>query len=303
WFYTVSLVGLITLFWGAFSAIRETDLKALLAYSTISQLGLIMSLFGISSLSLHPSITINEMLYTQAAFAALFHLVNHSTFKGALFMVVGILDFKIGTRDIRRLGGLMIFMPISFSIALIGSFSMAGLSPFNGFLSKEMFFTAMLSVSEFDLFSLDKIGVIFPVIAWIASVFTFIYSMIIVFKTFLGRPKEKKISQAKEASFGMLLAPSILAIAIILIFIFPNVLADNILRPALMNIYPNLATDYVVPIKAWHGFNTELFMTLAIVVIGGVVFAFYTRWNYIYKLFPRRLSFDALYNNSLVFFD
>src|SRR5699024_9232431 len=262
-----------------------------------------MSLFGISSLSLHPSITINEMLYTQAAFAALFHLVNHSTFKGALFMVVGILDFKIGTRDIRRLGGLMIFMPISFSIALIGSFSMAGLPPFNGFLSKEMFFTAMLSVSEFDLFSLDKIGVIFPVIAWIASVFTFIYSMIIVFKTFLGRPKEKKISQAKEASFGMLLAPSILAIAIILIFIFPNVLADNILRPALMNIYPNLATDYVVPIKAWHGFNTELFMTLAIVVIGGVIFAFYTRWNYIYKLFPRRLSFDALYNNSLVFFD
>ena len=303
WFYTVSLVGLVTLFWGAFSAIRETDLKALLAYSTISQLGLIMSLLGVSSLSLHSSININEVLYTQAAFAALFHLVNHSTFKGALFMVVGILDFKIGTRDIRRLGGLMVFMPISFSIALIGSFSMAGLPPFNGFLSKEMFLTAMLSVSEFDFFSLDTIGVIFPVIAWIASVFTFIYSMIIVFKTFLGRPKEKKISEAKEASFGMLLAPSILAISIILIFFFPNVLADNILRPALLNIYPNLTTNYVEPIKAWHGFTTELFMTLGIIVIGGIIFAFYRRWNYIYKLFPRRLSFDALYNNSLIFFD
>src|SRR5690625_2242549 len=303
WFYTVSFVGLITLFWGAFSAIRETDLKALLAYSTISQLGLIMSLFGVSSLSLHSSITINHALYTQAAFAALFHLVNHSTFKGALFMIVGILDFKIGTRDIRRLGGLMVFMPVSFSIALIGSFSMAGLPPFNGFLSKEMFFTVMLNVSEFNLFSLDSTSVLFPVIAWIASIFTFIYSMIIVFKTFLGKPKEKNIQEAKEASFGMLLAPSILAISIIVIFLFPNILADNILRPALASIYPNLTNDYVAPITAWHGFNTELFLTIGVVVIGSVIFAFYRRWNYIYKLFPKRLSFDALYNNSLIFFD
>ncbi len=303
WFYAVSITGLITLFWGAFSAIRETDLKALLAYSTISQLGLVMSLFGVSSLSLHPTITINEALYTQAAFAALFHLVNHSTFKGALFMVVGILDFKIGTRDIRRLGGLMLFMPISFSIALIGSFSMAGLPPFNGFLSKEMFFQVMLSVNEFDFFSLNTIGVLFPIIAWIASVFTFIYSMIIVFKTFLGKPKEKKLSEAKEASFGMLLAPSILAVFIFLIFVFPNVLADNILKPAVFNIYPNLENGYFEPIKAWHGFNTELFMTFGVVVIGTVIFAFYRRWNIIYKLFPKRLSFDALYNNSLIFFD
>src|SRR5699024_7726955 len=134
WFYTVSFVGLITLLWGAFSAIRETDLKALLAYSTISQLGLIISLFSVSSLFLLAIITINHALYTQAAFAALFHLVNHSTFKVALFMIVGILDFMIGTRDIRRLGGLMVFMPVSFSVDLIGSFSMAGLPPFNGFL-------------------------------------------------------------------------------------------------------------------------------------------------------------------------
>ena len=303
WFYAVSITGLITLFWGAFSAIRETDLKALLAYSTISQLGLVMSLFGVSSLSLHPTITINEALYTQAAFAALFHLVNHSTFKGALFMVVGILDFKIGTRDIRRLGGLMLFMPISFSIALIGSFSMAGLPPFNGFLSKEMFFQVMLSVNEFDFFSLNTIGVLFPIIAWIASVFTFIYSMIIVFKTFLGKPKEKKLSEAKEASFGMLLAPSILAVFIFLIFVFPNVLADSILKPAVFNIYPNLENGYFESIKAWHGFNTELFMTIGVVVIGTIIFAFYRRWNIIYKLFPKRLSFDALYNNSLIFFD
>src|SRR5699024_12264646 len=112
----------------------------------VSQLGLIMTLFGVGSLSFHPEIGTSSVLYTQAAFAALFHLVNHSTFKGALFMVIGIIDYRLGTRDLRRLGGLLAFMPISFTIALIGSFSMAGLPPFNGFLSKEMFFIAMLNL-------------------------------------------------------------------------------------------------------------------------------------------------------------
>ena len=77
-----------------------------------------------------------------AIFAAIFHLINHSTFKGALFMVVGIIDHETGTRDIRKLGGIMHVMPITFTLAVIGSFSMAGLPPFNGFLSKEMFFTS-----------------------------------------------------------------------------------------------------------------------------------------------------------------
>src|SRR5699024_12276697 len=113
---------------------------------------------------LHSSITIYHALDTQAAFADLFHLVNHSTFKGALVMIVGILDFKIGTRDIRRLGGLMVFMPVSFSVALIGSFSMAGLPPFNGFLSKAMFVTVMFNVGISNLFSLDSGSVLFSII-------------------------------------------------------------------------------------------------------------------------------------------
>ena len=84
WFWSVTSIGMITLFWGAFTAIRQTDLKALLAYSTVSQLGLIMTLFGVGSLSFHPSINISSVFYTQAVFAALFHLINHSTFKRRL---------------------------------------------------------------------------------------------------------------------------------------------------------------------------------------------------------------------------
>src|SRR5690606_38147104 len=171
WFWAVSGVGLLTLFWGSFNAVRQYDLKALLAYSTISQLGLIMSLFGLGSAALHFGYSTQSVIYTQATFAALFHLINHSTFKGALFMMVGIVDHEVGTRDIRRLGGLMSLMPFTFTIAVIGSASMAGLPPFNGFLSKELFFTATLKITQLDLFSLDSISLLFPIIAWVASVF------------------------------------------------------------------------------------------------------------------------------------
>src|SRR5699024_12560962 len=104
WFWVVSLGGLLTLFWGAFTAIRQSDLKALLAYSTVSQVGLIMTLFGVGSLSCHPSIQIDNSLYSMAVFAALFHLINHSTFKGALCMVVAIIDYKVGACDLSRIG-------------------------------------------------------------------------------------------------------------------------------------------------------------------------------------------------------
>ena len=128
WFYTVSGVGIFTLFWGSFNAVRQTDLKALLAYSTISQLGLIMSLFGLGSAALNEGYSADSVIYTQATFAALFHLINHSTFKGALFMVVGIVDHEVGTRDIRRLGGLMSFMPVTFTIAVDRKFFDGGIT-------------------------------------------------------------------------------------------------------------------------------------------------------------------------------
>ena len=117
-----------------------------------------MSLFGLGSAALNEGYSADSVIYTQATFAALFHLINHSTFKGALFMVVGIVDHQVGTRDIRRLGGLMSLMPVTFTIAVIGSFSMAGLPPFNGFLSKEMFFESVLNVRNLDIFAMGPWG-------------------------------------------------------------------------------------------------------------------------------------------------
>lgn len=301
WFWLVAGIGMITLLWAAFNAIRQTDLKALLAYSTVSQLGLIMSLFGVGSLSYHPDIQLSTVLLTQATFAALFHLVNHATFKGALFMIIGIIDFQIGTRDLRRLGGLMSLMPISFTVALIGSFSMAGLPPFNGFLSKEMFFTAMLHVTQFDLFSVQAITTLFPIVAWIASVFTFIYSMTIVFETFLGEKKGRVTEKTKEPPFGMLVSPIILASLVILIFFFPNVLGNYLLKPAILSVYPFVEISELGNIAHWHGFTKELWMTVGIIVFGTVLYFYRKQFKKVFSFFPYEMSIDRFYNRSLYY--
>lgn len=300
WFWLVSAVGLFTLLWASFTAIRQTDLKALLAYSTVSQLGLIMSLLGVGSIAFYEGI-IQTNHYTQAIFAGLFHLINHATFKGALFMVIGIIDFQLGTRDLRRLGGLVTLMPFSFTIALIGSFSMAGLPPFNGFLSKEMFFTAMLSVKNVQIFSLETWGTIFPVMAWIASVFTFVYCLIIVIKTFLGESQHNLTEESYEAPKGMLFSPLILSSIVILIFFFPNVIGKYLIHPAMISIFSTLFVDHSLQysITLWGGFNTELFMTFGIIIVGTLIYIFLKYWQHLYKLFPEKYSIDALYNQSI----
>ncbi len=302
WFWLVGGIGVITLIYGSVRAVRQTDLKALLAYSTISQLGLIMSLLGVGSAALYFNIGNAQEIYAFAVFAALFHLFNHSTFKGALFMVVGIIDHETGTRDIRRLGGLMSIMPVTFTIALIGSLSMAGLPPFNGFLSKEMFFTGMLRASEVTVFGLDGFTILFPIIAWVASVFTFIYCMILLVKPFLGKLHREKLPKdnVHEAPFGMLVPPAILGSLVILIFFFPNVLANYILKPALVSVVPNVSMDSkLFEIKAWHGLGTELWMTIGVIIIGLLLFVSIKKWNIVLRVYPEKLSLNQLYNTGI----
>ena len=304
WFWLVSGVGLVTLFWGSFNAVRQTDLKALLAYSTVSQLGLIMSLFGLGSVGHYVGYAESSIIYTQATFAALFHLINHSTFKGALFMMVGIVDHEVGTRDIRRLGGLMALMPVTFTIAVIGSLSMAGLPPFNGFLSKEMFFTAVLAIRDVEAFRIADVGILFPIIAWVASIFTFVYSMILIGKTFFGKLQPDKIDKKPhEAPIGMLISPLVLCIFVVGIFFFPNILGHYILEPAMASIYPTFpsARELTPHIYAWHGFNTELQMTLGVFIVGAILFKTLNKWKPLYRLFPQKYSFNAYYNNMITF--
>jgi multicomponent Na+:H+ antiporter subunit A len=299
WFWLVSGVGILTMIWGSVFAVKQTDIKAILAFSTVSQLGLIMSLLGIGSAAHHYDF-LDENIFTVAVTAAIFHLINHATFKGSLFMAAGIVDHETGTRDIRKLGGLMHFMPITFTISIIGAFSMAGLPPFNGFLSKEMFFTAMVHVTEMDIFNLETWGILFPVLAWIASIFTFIYSMILVFQTFTGKYQPEKLDKKPhEAPMGLLISPIILVSLVIIFGLFPNLLSDSLISPAMGSILPSLlgaGEEFKVHISFWHGPTIELFMTIGVIILGLVLYKTHSRWKKIYKGIPEKLALNRFYD-------
>jgi len=170
WFYLVSLTGLTTLLLGAVMALFQHDLKGLLAYSTISHLGLITLLFGLDS--------------RLGAVAAIFHVINHATFKASLFMAAGIIDHETGTRDMRRINGMWKYMPHTAVLAMVASLAMAGVPLLNGFLSKEMFFAETLEQHLLGSFYWT-----IPVIATLAGAFSVAYSLRFVHDVFFnGEP-------------------------------------------------------------------------------------------------------------------
>lgn len=263
-------------------AVRQTDLKAILAYSTISQLGMIMAMLGFGT----------EI----AVFAAVFHILNHATFKGSLFMVAGIIEDQTGTRDIRKLGRLFTFMPMAGTLALFGTFSMAGVPlPFlNGFYSKELFFTSAVELSSpiagLTNFLIDVI----PYFAVIGSIFTFVYSMYLFFGVFGGKKSNSatKPRTIQKASFGMMISPTILVLGIIIIGLFPNIINQSFIAHAAVAINPAAIYD---KISFWHGFNTPFIMTLIVVAVGTILFLTRKHWQKIYDIFPGKLSFNRAY--------
>ena len=283
WFWTVSIVGLITLIWGSVSAVRQKDLKSILAFSTVSQLGMIMSLLGVGSAAYYFN-NGDHALYTTAILAAVFHLINHATFKGSLFMAAGIIDHETGTRDIRKLGGLLTLMPVTATISLIGLASMAGLPPFNGFLSKELFLTALVNVTDYGIFHLETWGILLPIIGWVASIFTFVYCAILFFKTFTGKfqPEKLSVKHVHEAPIGMLISPMILALLVVLFGLFPNLIAYSLIEPAMAAILPGILDQgqhFHVHISHWHGFTLELWMTVGVIVFGTLIFISMKKWS------------------------
>ncbi|GGO05590.1 Na+/H+ antiporter subunit A [Saccharibacillus kuerlensis] len=306
WFWIVSLGGLITLLYGSVTAVKQTDLKGILAYSTISQLGLIMCLLGLSSLT---GLMEGEerLLYAAAGTAALFHLLNHAVFKGSLFMIAGIVDHETGTRDIRKLGGLAQVMPIAFTISLFGALSMAGLPPFGGFLSKEMFLEAVIEPLHAGVFRLETWGVLFPIIAWIASVFTFVYSALLVARTFLGpRKKELQHSKIHDAPFLMTFPPALLGVLALVLGLFPSLAAYSLIAPAVEAMMPIITAsgERLSPdIKLWHGFTPALWMTIGVVAAGTLLTLTARKWTRVYTFFPSKFSISGFYDVSLNFFE
>ncbi|MDM1311225.1 monovalent cation/H+ antiporter subunit A [Acinetobacter indicus] len=250
----VTFVGLFTLCIAAFFAIFKEDLKGLLAYSTISHLGLIVCLLGIGS--------------PLAVAAAIFHIINHATFKAALFMIAGIIDHESGTRDLRKLSGLWQLLPFTGTLTMITAASMAGVPLFNGFLSKEMFFTELLANLS------GPVVVISAIVATLAGIFAVAYSVRLVHGVFFDGPIGKDVpnKDAHEPPMGMRAPALILAILCIAVGLFPALLVEH-----LVNSTTRASTQLMnfegTHLAIWHGLNLPLLMSV-IALVGGLVMYF-----------------------------
>ncbi|WP_285490369.1 DUF4040 family protein [Staphylococcus haemolyticus] len=268
--YIVTFVGLITMIFGSVTALRQYDLKGILAYSTISQLGMIMSMVGLGGgIAQHSSGPMAET-YTLILFAGLFHLMNHAIFKCALFMGVGIIDHEAGTRDIRRLSGMRKFFPKMNLVMTLAALSMAGVPLLNGFLSKEMFFDSLVSAIELQQFGL-MLTIIVVAIGVIASIFTFVYAVYMLKETYWGEFDEKKVPKKHIHEPWLFSLPAIILMVMIpIIFIIPNFFTERLVLPALRNV-TNLGSrvDAIAPhVSQWHGVNLPLIFSVIVIIVG-----------------------------------
>ncbi|MCD9065876.1 Na+/H+ antiporter subunit A [Staphylococcus pasteuri] len=294
WIWTVTLVGLITLFWASLNATKQQDLKGILAFSTVSQLGMIMSMLGIGAVSYHFEGQ-DSQLYIAAFTAAAFHLINHATFKGALFMITGAVDHSTGTRDVRKLGGLLTIMPISFTITVITSLSMAGIPPFNGFLSKEKFIESVIELTHANTMSLNTIGIIFPILAIVGSIFTFVYSIKFIMHIFFGQYKPNQLPhKAHEASILMLISPAILAILVIVFGLFPGILTQSIIEPATASM--SQTSQVSAEFHLFHGITPAFITTICIYIVGILLILTFAYWIKLLQAQPKQITFNYWYD-------
>jgi multicomponent K+:H+ antiporter subunit A len=249
WFWLVTGAGLITLVLGAGVAMFQQDLKGLLAYSTISHLGLITLLLGLNG----------EL----AAVAAVFHIMNHATFKASLFMAAGIIDHETGTRDLRRLSGLWRAMPVTGTLAFVASAAMAGVPLLNGFLSKEMFFSETVQLT-----SVPWLDTGLPIAATVAGIFAVVYSLRFAVGVFMGPPATDLPLTPHEPVRWMRMPIEVLVLLCLLVGIVPQWMVGATLALAATPVVNGQLPDY--SLAMWHGFNKPLVMS-TIALVGGVL--------------------------------
>ena len=275
WFWIVGTTGLVTLAFAAWVAIFQHDLKGLLAYSTISHLGLITLLFGL-----------DEKL---AVVAGVFHVLNHATFKASLFMAAGIIDHEAGTRDMRVLRGLWRPMPITATLAMVAAAAMAGVPLANGFLSKEMFFAETLALDARGV-----VGTAVPIVATLAGAFAVAYSIRFIHDVFFNGAPTRLPRAPHEPPRFMRVPVEILVVVCIAVGILPAVTIGPLLAIAAAPAVGGVLPAYSLAL--WHGFNLPLLMS-AVALVAGVILYFVLQRGF------RLHEFDALPVSAKLAFD
>ncbi len=276
WLVLVTGIGLITMVLGAVIAVFKHDLKSLLAYSTVSHLGLITMLLGTGT--------------AFGAMAAVFHILNHATFKAALFMSAGIIDHEAHTRDIRRLGGLRRLMPITFIFATLAALSMAGIPFLNGFLSKEMM---LEETTHTVLFGQPWLV---PGLAVFGALMSAAYSFRYIGHVFLGPVREDYPAKPHDPGPGLWLPPVILVVLVVAIGVAPF-LAEPFVKLVTASVLGDAAEVPHAHFKIWHGLVPALYMSAAAVIGGLVVLAGHAPLQRLWDATPRpeaKVIFDAI---------
>lgn len=278
WTLLIAGAGGLTLVLGAVLAVRNTAVKRVLAYSTVMALGTLTFLIGLG---------------TEAAIvAAVVVLFAHSLYKGALFLVAGVLDHQTGCKDLLALGGLRRALPVTAVIAVLAALSLAGLPPWLGFIAKEALLEAALTAPLPSTLASLASGAVTA-----AAALTVTVALLVGFKPFIGAtlPTPKAVH---EGSPQLLFSPALLAAGGLLFGLFPGLLGTALLAPAAQAV---LGHPVEVHLVLWHGFTPALGLSALATGLGLLGFLFWTPLRQgLARLAPLdRFGPDAAYRGAL----
>lgn len=258
WRVLLTAAGVITMLAGAYLSIKQSDLKRILAYSTVSSLGMLVALIGWDT--------------KIAAEAAMLFLLSHSLYKGALFMTAGAIDFETGTRDINQLGGLLRVMPFIAIGTMLAVLSMSGIPPLIGFISKELTYEATLSYEAGAALAPDMPAILLTLVALLTNIATITVGCMVFFKPFMGLQKETP-RRPKRAPISLWLGPVVLGVIALMFGLLtelplPDIAGDYLIAPAASKVYGNLIdlNLHLIPSAI-----TPMLILSIITVVSGVV--------------------------------
>lgn len=267
WAWTLTLFGAATAVFASILALRQSDLKLVLAYTTVMALGtLTMFLGGDSSIAIAAAVTF---------------LIVHSLYKAALFLVVGIIDHRTGTRDTARLRGLAHAMPVTALAAAMAALSMAGFPPFLGFIGKELKYEGALAIASEPLFVAAA--------AVLANALMVAVAGIVALRPFYGAPHPTP-KLPREAPPAMWFGPAILAALGLILGLMPGLISHWLVEPTVSAISGQRVD---VSLALWHGINLPLVLSLVTFGLGVAIYAYRTRLQALLSRLAARLPFSA----------
>jgi len=273
WQYIIVVSGGLTMIIGAYKAIYQHDIKKILAFTTVSALGIIVMTLGIGS----------EL----AIRAAVIFLVAHAFYKGALFLIAGNIDKQTQSRDINILSGLFKNMPWTGSATIISCISMAAVIPMIGFVAKEMVLEAALASSIYPVLLTGGV-----VVSGIAFVFV---GIVLSVKLFFGSSQNPDHQAERDAGFSMVVGPLLLAFCSLVFGLFSTQLLSDIIFSAAEAIVPG---GEPLQLGLWHGFNIALMLSILTVIMGVGLYIFRSRVEkgtilikVLHKISPEELYF------------